>query len=589
MIVGSPTKLNLIPSGVMPVVYINQGDAGYDKEFLIYNGGSPYNVPAGVSATIRGTKADGYGVTEAAEVTEGSNLVTVTITEQMVAAAGENLYELVFVDTDDLRVASINMIWAVKKDALGDSVISDSDLDYASQVLNQLQSVSAYKAQLDINTNGLATETAARIAADTTLQSNINAEALTRGSTDASLQSQINQLIAPTGTAPSAAEVENARIGADGKTYVTLGDAIRGQINDVNDTLEFVGAQAGVGTTNLITSISSGYYATSDGELVSNANFSHADINVSGLKAVYIDGTLHTYTPAQYPHAGVFFDANGDFLKSIAAEYGSTPSQPYKLNVPQGAVKLGLNTDYKASNYPSSIPDGLVCYSINDAFVKWSELSSGNKKLKIIAGVIRNSGNGWEFINDANHEPLNLAAVSVNQSGQIVLNYGFTAKKVLTLVACPDETFADDYTVGGSVGLSETILNVYSIPKTVGGRVFYNNNAGVWNYATYANFTNASFNTANGVLTLTHETLASYPAKEKFFVSANGYNCQVFTNAMSDNTIGIMFPDSNGVAKKTPDGNMDAYITRQLPKRFVNANDIVDAGGNFWIFGVMEI
>ena len=238
MVVGSPTKLNLIPSGVMPVVYINQGDAGYDKEFLVYNGDSPYNVPSGVSATIRGKKADGYGVTEAAALTEGSNLVTVTITEQMVAAEGANLYELVFVDTDGLRIATINMVWAVKADALGDAVISESDLDYASQVLDQLQSVQAFKNQLDsntdnieANTDGLAAETAARIAADATLQSDINTEASTRAATDTSLQAQINQIVAPSGEAPSAAEVQNARIGADGVTYQTLGDAIR-----ANDT-----------------------------------------------------------------------------------------------------------------------------------------------------------------------------------------------------------------------------------------------------------------------------------------------------------------------------------------------------------------
>ena len=252
MVVGSPTKLNLIPSGVMPVVYINQGDAGYDKEFLIYNGDSPYNVPAGVSATIRGTKADGYGVTEAAEVTTGSNLVTVTITEQMVAAAGENLYELVFVDTNDLRVASINMVWAVKCDALGDSVISDSDLDYATQVMNELQSVQAFKNQLDTNTEGLAAETAARIvaddteraariSADATLQENINAEASARLNKDNLLQSQIDQLVAPTGSAPSAAEIQDARIGADGVTYNTLGNAIRGQITDLKKEYNTLG------------------------------------------------------------------------------------------------------------------------------------------------------------------------------------------------------------------------------------------------------------------------------------------------------------------------------------------------------------
>lgn len=72
------------------------------------------------------------------------------------------------------------------------------------------------------------------------LQSQINTEALTRQSTDNSLQVQIDQLIAPSGEAPSAAEIENARIGAPPESivYPTLGDAIRGQVTDLKSDLE---------------------------------------------------------------------------------------------------------------------------------------------------------------------------------------------------------------------------------------------------------------------------------------------------------------------------------------------------------------
>lgn len=150
MVVGSPIVLNLIPGGVLPVMMINETDKGYKKEFLIYNGALPYNLPANVSATIRGTKRDGYGVTEAAEVTSGSNLVRITVTEQMTAVPGPNIFELVFEDTNNLKVATINFIMMVERSALNsNTVISDSDIAYAGQVLDQLQSVAAFKEQLD--------------------------------------------------------------------------------------------------------------------------------------------------------------------------------------------------------------------------------------------------------------------------------------------------------------------------------------------------------------------------------------------------------------------------------------------------------
>lgn len=145
MVVGSPIVLNLIPGGVMPVIMINETDKGYQKEFLIYNGNTPYNVPGNVSATIRGTKRDGLGVTEAATVTAGSNVVRITVTEQMTAVPGENIFELVFVDTNGLRVATINFIMRVERSALNaNTVISESDIAYSEQVLNQLQGVEAY-------------------------------------------------------------------------------------------------------------------------------------------------------------------------------------------------------------------------------------------------------------------------------------------------------------------------------------------------------------------------------------------------------------------------------------------------------------
>lgn len=54
-------------------------------------------------------------------------------------------------------------------------------------------------------------------------------EVQTRSTQNASMQAQINELIAPTGEAPNPAEVVDARVGYDGTTYTTLGEAIRTQ------------------------------------------------------------------------------------------------------------------------------------------------------------------------------------------------------------------------------------------------------------------------------------------------------------------------------------------------------------------------
>lgn len=71
-----------------------------------------------------------------------------------------------------------------------------------------------------------------------TLGTNLNSEISARANADELLQNQIDEIIAPSGEAPSSAEVENARIGADGITYNTLGNAIRTQITNVSVALD---------------------------------------------------------------------------------------------------------------------------------------------------------------------------------------------------------------------------------------------------------------------------------------------------------------------------------------------------------------
>ena len=208
-----------------------------------------------------------------------------------------------------------------------------------------------------------------------------------------------------------------------------------------------------------------------------------------------------------------------------------------------------------------------------------------NKNVKVIAGVIRNSGTGWRLIDDANHEPMNIDSVSVDSANNIVINYGFTASKVLSLVVTPDDTFAQKYTCGASVGLSTATISVYTIPHTIGGFVYYKNNA--WDLQ-YSDFTGATFNGTSGELSLTHESLANLATRESQNTSVSGRDCNARLASQGSDSIQIKFYDWDGNVITSPSGEK-VFVCRTINSVHVNANNLVSSGGNFWIFGIVEV
>lgn len=331
----------------------------------------------------------------------------------------------------------------------------------------------------------------------------------------------------------------------------------------------------------------SGYYSGS-GSITASNKYSHLDVNITGATHLLIDGTMGTTSITAWNSLGCFWDEND---VRLLPNIPSQTSLPYIVAVPTGAVKLGLNTDYKATDYPSSLPSALKIIPLtpsSNSVVKTNDLSAPTKNIKMLTGIIRNSGSGWGFINDSDHEPLNMSSVEVNESGQIVVNYGFTAKKVLSLIATPDETFAQKYTIGGSVGKDKVTFNVFELAHTIGGAVSYNQSTDTWSI-TYSTFTNVSFDSTTGKLTLTHETISGIGSAQRYLINADGRNCDVKVNSATDSTIELIFLDSSGNVITTPSADMYMYVTRDINTRLVNATNISDANGNFWIMGVMLV
>lgn len=224
--------------GVAPVINANQFDQGEEWIFtLLQSDGTVYTPSTGA---IIGLKQDGTTILNAGTV-NSSGQVVITETEQITAVPGSNLFEILI---DGNTHGTANFVVFVERRPGDIDNPSESDISLFQEAIEAAGNVTQFQADISALQSGLATTNAnltseanTRASADATLQSNISAEASTRQTQDAVLQAEIDQIIAPTGEAPSAAEVQNARIGVDGTTYDTLGNAIRTQVSDLKNAL----------------------------------------------------------------------------------------------------------------------------------------------------------------------------------------------------------------------------------------------------------------------------------------------------------------------------------------------------------------
>ena len=328
MIARQNLKLNLVPGGVPPVLNVSQNDSAYDVHFTLYNGAQLFEIPDDVSIQFVEKKRDGNGYDVGATKSAQTGQCYIWMQKQMTAVPGDQICELILTNTTEDQIGTANFIMRVEPGPVDDDTsFSDSDIAYANQVLAQLGSVAAYKAQLDAQGNDI-----------DQLNTNLAAEVAARQAADASLQSQINQLIAPEGAAPSAAEVENARVGADGTVYPTLGDAIRGQVTDVKSAIQY---QA---------TLNSGYIVYHSGEIKSSSSRHYSEFPVSeGMQVIY------KFPTAAYSFGLAFYNTAGKYISGNAAVANTVQT----VTVPAGAVlcRATVNTidDAIPINYNSAI------------------------------------------------------------------------------------------------------------------------------------------------------------------------------------------------------------------------------------------
>lgn len=136
-------NLNLVPSGVPPVVYASQYDVGRTFRINLYDGNDSYTVPDGAVITLIGTKTDMHSFAYSSEdddpkVKVDGSSITVTTTEQMCAMPGTTLCEISVRKSTTLVIGSLNFILQVEKAIVPeDGSMSASDLNLFQEAIDR--------------------------------------------------------------------------------------------------------------------------------------------------------------------------------------------------------------------------------------------------------------------------------------------------------------------------------------------------------------------------------------------------------------------------------------------------------------------
>ena len=330
-------KLCMSPTGRMPVIHVGQYDSDFSIVFSLYSvGNAAWTMESGTTAKIRGTKTDGTGYSADCTVDVTNKKVTVTGDQQMTAAAGNCIYEIVlYKGTKEL--SSVNFILKVERAAL------DAETIPSESKIKEIQ---------DLGTK-----------ADEIIEAYENLEFDTT----------------PTAGSTKAVTSEGIKTAID--TVVSDVDSVRSDISDLNNIVDSVTETS----QNLINEdvseegdgflvyrsftepLSAGTYtvaidATSDNTSINTVRivFSKAETYSSSNNMVSVDLTKNSFTPYTFT---VSNEIKSIFVLSATSVSGSSGYTPVvsKFQLEQGsslgpytrsrsAVDYKLREEYAANN-----------------------------------------------------------------------------------------------------------------------------------------------------------------------------------------------------------------------------------------------
>ena len=237
--------------------------------------------------------------------------------------------------------------------------------------------------------------------------------------------------------------------------------------------------------------------------------------------------------------------------------------------------------------------DEVAELEIPDIVQSLQEAASGNQ-YRLVAGAIRKKGGEWALIDDEGHTPSGIVSVT-DRGADLRISYGFTAKKVVSLVAVPDETYAVlGYSFGASVGLDGATIKIMNHRQVnAGGYLYYT--ADGWMMAT-GNLEEVADRPK------AHEFRVYHPEpvpNDEIYLSITGrgpgkyiYRAEgsgTASDGRGYTNIGIYDMSGNPVTAFKTD--MKLFIVRQSQPQTVQIKPetLEEGNTNIWIYGVMEV
>ncbi len=206
-----------------------------------------------------------------------------------------------------------------------------------------------------------------------------------------------------------------------------------------------------------------------------------------------------------------------------------------------------------------------------------------------IAGVIRNTGGGWQLIDNVDHTPLNIASVETLSDGKIRINYDFAASQVISFTVTPDETYIRyGLTAGARASLDYAMITL-SAPL----RFYYDTGTGhiVNNFI----FGDNVYESEIGMdyVEFTHPPVYgnTMPVYSKISSTSEKQLNITFQPINSTTTRMFISTDLEGQNSAINNGQFVApagFITIDLGVAEVDANDVQSVTGNLWIMGIVQ-